>query len=236
MDFTKFFELLNSKELFFSRPDKFDDVFEGSLTLPTSKYLDTFLIGKSRKQISEFIQSFRNIIGINCWHMNEVESAAMWQLYLKNSLGVAVQSTFDRLSGAFHKADQDVFLSIVNYVDYETYKFKIDHTEKNATFNFYDPFIHKRNSFSHENELRAIVLNNKKPEDKYTGPLVKDIHEKHEVDEGIKIKVDFDQLIENIYIAPNSPQWFKELVSQTIELFGLHFNIKASKLEEIPKF
>ena len=34
---------------------------------------------------------------INCWHMNDHESAAMWKLYLKSNEGIAVQSTYETL-------------------------------------------------------------------------------------------------------------------------------------------
>jgi hypothetical protein len=50
MNFTKFIDLLNSSELFFSRPDKFNDPFEGSLTTASSQYLDKLLSEKAPKK------------------------------------------------------------------------------------------------------------------------------------------------------------------------------------------
>ena len=93
MDFTKFMDLLNSSELFFSRPDMFNDPFEGSLTTPSSQYLDKLISEKAPKKrgnLGKIFKSFRGVIGISCWHINQSESDAMWKLYLEKNEGIAV--------------------------------------------------------------------------------------------------------------------------------------------------
>lgn len=236
MSFTKFVDLLNTQELFFSRPDNFNDPFEGSLTKPTSKRIDELFSkessAKKRKEFGHFIESFRRIIGINCWHMNPAESNAMWKLYLNNDDGVAIQSSFIRLAESFKLSTQEVSLACINYVDYETHLFRID----GNSFNFFELFTHKRNSFVHENELRAIVINTPASGKLYKGPLIKEIHDNVAKKGGDKVKVDINHLIENIYISPFSQPWFKKLICDTISRFGYDFNIKNSSLQDEPMF
>ena len=234
MDFTKFISLLNDGNLFFARPDYFDDQFEGSLTKPTFEMFNKLFSDHSapRKNFGEFLESFRKIIGINCWHMNEAESEAMWKLYLKGTEGVAVQSTYSKLAGSFHATKEEVSLACVSYVDYETHKF----TYARGSFNFYELFTHKRTSFAHERELRAIVCNNSNPGNIYEGPLAKEIHQKAHLDGGKKITVDLNCLVENIYISPYSASWFSLLVEDSIAKYGYDFHVLKSSLEKSPVF
>ena len=236
MSFTKFVDLLNTQELFFSRPDGFNDPFEGSLTKATSKKIDKLLSNTSstqkRKEFGEFIESFKRIIGINCWHMNHAESDAMWKLYLNNDDGIAIQSTFISLAESFILSTQEVSLSCVNYVDYDTHMFKIN----GNSFNFLDLFTHKRESFTHENELRAIVINTPPSGSQYKGPLVKEIHDNVAEKGGDKVRVDINRLVENVYISPLSQSWFRKLVSDTISRFKYDFNIRSSSLQDEPVF
>jgi hypothetical protein len=44
---------------------------------------------------------------VNCWHMNEHESAAMWRLYSQADEAICVQSTFARLADAVQLVFRD---------------------------------------------------------------------------------------------------------------------------------
>jgi hypothetical protein len=78
--------------------------------------------------------------------MNEHESAAMWKLYSTSNEAVCIQSTYRRLRQCL---PQCVMIGEVNYINYETQGFAADNG-----LNF---ITHKRLSFSHERELRAIL-------------------------------------------------------------------------------
>lgn len=85
----------------------------------------------------------------NSWHVNEFESAAMWDLYLKSPEGIAVETTFGRLRDSFSvEPTHRVFIGTVNYIDYDTMPLPWDNSLLLA--------LHKRKSFSHEQELRAL--------------------------------------------------------------------------------
>ncbi len=77
--------------------------------------------------------------------MNEHESAAMWKLYAQTNEAVAIQSTYQKLASCL---PENVFVGVVHYIDYETQWLP----EGNAMW----PFVHKRKSFEHERELRAL--------------------------------------------------------------------------------
>jgi hypothetical protein len=83
--------------------------------------------------------------GVNCWHKNEHESAAMWQLYGNCA---AIESTEDRLKSAFGR--DGINFDDVRYMDFDN-----DPIEKGHRH--YASFI-KRMEFQHEREMRANVL------------------------------------------------------------------------------
>jgi hypothetical protein len=83
--------------------------------------------------------------GVNCWHKNEHESAAMWQLYGNCA---AIESTVSRLQRAFSR--DGINIDDVRYMDFDN-----DPIEKGHRH--YASFI-KRMEFQHEREVRANVL------------------------------------------------------------------------------
>jgi hypothetical protein len=104
MDFTKFVSLLDSQQLYFTRVDKFDDPFEGSLpkiNVAARQHFPDGITPEVREALikvmantGEINQKWPRFHAINCWHMNEHESAAMWKLYLKSNEGISIQSTY----------------------------------------------------------------------------------------------------------------------------------------------
>jgi hypothetical protein len=228
LDFTKFVDLLNSESLYFSRSDKFEDLFEGSFTQKTisirerqyqamidkkellPKYTPDYVSAESKKHREEF--------AINCWHMNDHESAAMWKIYLKSNEGIAIQSTFKKLKNSLHKSDYEMFTGVVNYIDYE--KDFIDYG------NVLSAYLYKRKSFTHENELRFIIWK----------PFLKNKRNKDFADYGMKIKIDLKDVVENIYVSPDSPKWLTELIKDTCMKFDFKFNVINSRLNDKPLF
>ena len=74
----------------------------------------------------------------------------------------------------------------------------------------------KRQSFQYEKEVRIISD---------VSPLG------IEVNEGIKIHVDIEQLIEKIYIHPKSENWYKNLVLELMHKLNFKFHVEKSDLE-----
>jgi len=160
LDFTKFVSLLDSSRLYFTRADKLEDPFEGSWPkvnvaarqqVPDGIPLEGregFI--KAMASLGELQLKGRRHIAINCWHMNEHESAAMWKLYLKSNEGVSIQSTYANLRQSFID-DENIYLGVVQYIDYEAEWIRTGN-------NMLAAFMHKRKSFEHEREIRALVM------------------------------------------------------------------------------
>jgi hypothetical protein len=153
----------------------------------------------------------RRWMPVSCWHLNELESAAMWRLYLKSDEGVAIRSSFARLRDSVRDFAFPVFIGVVNYLDFATDRFR-----EGISF---APLFHKRRSFDHERELRAMVWPFNPPDELPIAEIVRD--------GGLYVPVDIGTLIEGVCVAPPAPGWFTDLVASITEHYGLSRNLVA---------
>lgn len=228
MSLTKFIAILENKELFFPRADNFEDPFEGSLPEPQHERREEYREEYPAEWVEELLPRFRRICTrhtfLSCWHMNEGESAAMWDLYLKSDEGICIQSTFDRFIESIASDSQDIYISKINYVDYEEQEFS-GWTVRGDMGDTLSPFIYKRESFKHEKELRAIIHDlpwysengaTISAEDIRKADLSEEVYEP-----GRGVDIDLERLIESIRISPDSPSWVKRLVEDICERYAL---------------
>src|SRR5659263_439614 len=80
MDFTKFVSLLEKQSLYFARADKFSDPFEGSFSkFNVQNRPNVYGVSEENMKYYSYCgKKMRQYIFLNCWHLNEHESAAMW--------------------------------------------------------------------------------------------------------------------------------------------------------------
>lgn len=221
-DFTKFVSLMDKKSLFFSRADKLGDPFEGSYSKVNLQLRPLLYKGQipdhELQKISEFTAQLPRFTLVSCWHLNAHESAAMWRLYAKEHDGVAIKTDFQSLSGSL-KGDKDVFIGSVNYIDYNVDFIRED--------NLFAPFLNKRKSFEHENEVRAIMV--EIPSSEHGLDLSRDI-----CDVGVYHEVDVPTLIHEVVVSPFAPDWFLELVKSVAVRYELAVPVRRSLLAEMP--
>ena len=207
LDLSKFLDLLLSKKLFMSRSDKFEDQYEGTFSEPT--YEEIKKLAADNPEFLNYYKTHREKVAISSWHINEYESFAMWQIFTKNNEGLAIQSTIKRLQKAVRPENNfDQYIGEVNYIDYKKEYIPFD--------DLFFPFLFKRKSFQYEREVRILSDTSKS-----------DI----KLNDGLKINVDINQLIEKIYIHPKSENWYKKLVIELVERLGFGFEIEKSDLE-----
>jgi hypothetical protein len=218
MDFTKFVSLLDRRALFFSVADKLTDKFEGSFSRPTAVLRLLPPPENVFKGIDITTEVARKIIAINSWHINEYESAAMWNLYTKGDDGIAIQSRFHRLKYSFNDAQEKVYIGKIKYIDYKT-----DYMPDGKVLY---PFLHKRKSFEHEKELRAVIIRYREDEDGHVDQSV--------FEYGDYIPVNLGTLIENVHVSPTSQEWFKNLVQSMMTKYGFNIEVKKSGLSDAP--
>lgn len=206
LDLSKFLDLLMSNRMFMARSDKFEDKFEGTFSEPTFEEIK-LLLANNPQYLNAYKSKRQNMV-ISSWHANPYESYAMWQVFTKNNEGLAIQSTIGSLKKALIEPRAHQYIGEVNYIDY-----KKDHIPFEDDF---FPFLFKRKSFQYENEVRVIT----------------DVsHLDLQVNEGVKVLIDIDQMIERLYIHPKSENWYKKLVIELVAQLGFEFKIEKSDLE-----
>ena len=232
MDFTKFVSVLDKGSIFLCRADKLDDSFEGSSTeSDTNFWKSEYYVRKIREgkegyammqqnlqDISGGFELLKKFVNINSWYMKEYESAAMWKLYAKTNEAVTIRSSYKRLRESLPDCDQ-LLIGQVKYIDYRKERME----EKCIT----DRFFYKRKSYEYEEEIRIILLKN------LNGELPSAIQAQAvETEGGIYVKTQIDTLIEKVYVAPNSPDWFRELVKRILKLYGFHKEVIRTSLDD----
>jgi hypothetical protein len=223
LDLAKFVSMLESQALFFARLDTQPDPFEGSLPQRDGTDLDFgeltpggLDVGRAREFVRlhrESLATFRPRALISCWHMNDYESMAMWDLYAQSGSGIGIRSSSHRLIRSLESAAGDpptarAFMGVVRYIDYNTTL-----VLPNTALDF---LTFKRTSFAHERELRVVVLS--------TNPVVG----------GQNIACNLDSLVDEIFVSPAAPGWFRDAAQAVVDRFGLRRKVRQSDLDQDP--
>lgn len=239
LDLSKFISLISEEALTFTRVDVLNDSFEGSYSKPSLDARDNIysdIPHEKKKDLSNIYKRLRAFTFINCWHISEYESEAMWRLYLSSSEGIAIQSTYNRLNKSFNEPNNmNVVLGNVNYIDYT-----------NENMDLSNPllaFFYKRKSFEYENELRAAFTKIPMAEGGFINlcdfddDIGKDFDIKKPLDNKImKLKVDLNILIEKIYVSPTSEDWFMDIIKSIVGKYDLNKEVKKSDIINDPIF
>ena len=244
MDLNKYLSLLERSAIFFCRADKFSDPFEGSI--PKIEY-DYRL--KEAKKSSEFHgqpfdeekaannikglatthKNFKRGIVINCWHINNNESDAMWRLYLKDNEGVAIQSTARKVFETMDKAVEVIELSKIRYIDFDKQGWYHPTEYPHTSYNLIAPYFHKRIEFAYEQEYRIYheIREAIKNEEYW------DTQENHK---GKFIKVDLRTLVDKIYLPPTADKKTVDRIKALTKQYDYDFDFAISKLQNEPYY
>lgn len=253
MDFSKFCSMMLNNSLWFSRLDCYKDPFEGywpyymvqdSLDLINSKNKSTER-ELTTKEFIKAVESTKRRMVACCFHINPFESEAMWNLYVKNGEGIAIQTTVNRLIDCFKDAEGFQYIGKTRYLDFK------DKDIKEPRLSDYQAALIKRSSFEHEKELRVLIKNpngldkfdfEQVEREKDTFSAINEYNEFIPSQLGVNIKINLKILIENIYISPTSQDWFKDLVNDFIQEICKNnkdcgnFQIIKSDLYEKPQY
>lgn len=233
MDLSKYVSLLKSQALYFCPLTALDDPFEGaspdniSYEGITRSQLDRGEISKPSFDTLTNLASLARpvLLGctyVNCWHLSSFESEAMWKLYSASADSVCIQTTSKSLR---NQLPDTANFGKVRYIDFATYQLP----EPSLA---YDPAFLKRQSFEHEKEVRAVIVDY---------PIV---HSKRDAirhltslnKTGKYIAVDVQELIARVHINPLAQSWFADLVGDITNRYGYQFEISQSALSQKPKY
>jgi hypothetical protein len=200
-DLPKFIWLLNNRKLFFPRLEMFSDPHEGANTRLGVELRNRILENDENREslLAQWLEYSRNVrkqTYVSCWNIGYSESEAMWKLYCPDSQGVALQTTYEKLSTSLDD-EPNIFIGLVRYLDYEEGAF--------AQGNLFDLVMHKRLSFIHEQEVRLV---------KYLS-----LEESEKNSNGITVEWPIVRTIEKIYINPYAPEYFADVVKSIVRRF-----------------
>ena len=234
MDLDKLVWFLTNGVLFFSRAHLLGDPFEGSSPLANiSDYhrLEKSMGGKPAvaKHFTASKKAFLPYYLVNCWHISDIESAAMWRLYTTARNSVALVTRFHMLA---YVLPDTVYVGKLRYIDYTK--------DRIPEGNVFHPIMYKRKSFEHERELRAVKM-----DDGLDVSAVQALYDASEIEwklsvegmtPGLNVGVDIAHMVESIRVSPGSPVWFVEAVQKVVELCGYNFSVERSELDRDPVY
>jgi hypothetical protein len=215
MDFARLVGMLEDQGLFFRRADLFEDRFEGTMSQPLRAFLQEENQSPRLEAYGQMLRRVRGATFINCWHMNESESAAMWQLYSAAAeQSICLQSTYARLRDAL---PADINIGMVKYISYDRDQIPFD--------DLWWPLLHKRKSFEYERELRAVWSD-----------MEAIRGEGADRRQGVWKKVDLQRLIQGVYVSADAERWFLKLVRKVLQRYGTTVDVRQSDLADEPLF
>jgi hypothetical protein len=241
MDFTKFVSLLDRQALFFPSMETLAqiDPYEGSVPTANLHLRDAFIrdLAKQKPALlklgykdlqSRLYQCLRKVTFVSSWHINSHESAAMWTIYAGNAPGIALVSSYNQFKSSLMASEQTIFIGKVMYIDYT-------HDVIPEGNSFYAS-IHKRLSFAHERELRAVVNKSDlvvvRRDD---GNSVFDLNKEVDV-KGIYVDCDLHELVSEVVVSPLSPQWYYDLVESVCRRYNFTVGVRRTDLDAEPVF
>ncbi|MHB1128307.1 MAG: hypothetical protein ACYC2T_15445 [Bacillota bacterium] len=210
--------MLDEQALYFCRLDRLHDKWEGVYAKAMLEYWAKYLPAEDGKVnilkqllIEKIIPSHF----VNCWFMSDYESDAMWRLYSHNNEGIAIKSTIGRIKNSFERTKERIWIGKADYIDYD--QWQPPEGEVSKPFLWMEPFFWKRLSFIYERELRALA----------------DIG--NQSADGFNVSVNLDELVDEIYVFPDSQDWFLGLVKTIYKKYGYNDKkVKRSSLGERP--
>jgi hypothetical protein len=221
LDFAKFVWMIDRRRLSMPHCTLMEDPFEGTtpqrlvadLEQRAEREQDRARIARLRKLAGDFRKGYF----VSSWHINDVESEAMWKLFSASTNAVALQTTFARLRESLPAY---VGVGMVRYIDYRS--------EALAGSDLFQWIMHKRKSFAHEQEVRAVASLHT-PDDKGGAEI------RAQSDEfGFYPEVDIETLIEAVCVHPLAETWFIELVGRVVGRYGLNLPVRRSEMAAKP--
>jgi hypothetical protein len=207
MDFWKFLNLLETSSLYFSNAENLGDNNEGKFPKEVFEMM--------RQKDLEFYTFLKNELDnklsketlISSWTYHENESFAMWKMYAKDKMGIAIKTDLESLKKAFNKTDRIVHIGEITYFNKE--QFNYNFTNLNYAF------LNKHEYYNFEKEIRCIT--SCLPDEEVGCKL---------------IEVNLDELLKTIYISPNAKSEYKKLLEMLKLQYNLNFNIELSEVND----
>lgn len=204
VDLNTMLALIEEGNWAFRKIKTFEDPWEGPL-----RYLQL-----SNKDIQKSIDEVLDHIYVSCWSLSsQKDSDALWRIYSPDKKGICIESTIGKLKMLLENNNSMRAASMIAPVIYEDHRnFVLNHYFGRHYFDDYGNFdlaFNKRPAFSHENEIRLIIITEENFQD--------DIY--------LLNNVVYSQLIQKIWIDPRSESW----VQNSVTAYFRHLGIECDK-------
>jgi hypothetical protein len=186
--------------------------------VPLARQLEIFK-GHRESVVKQFVH-LRKTLYVNCWHMNNDDSSAMWSIYASRGSGIAITSSYDLLRASIH-TDKALYGGKIEYIDYSK-----SAPDEDLIGNILAAPTRKRMSFNFEREFRIVFWDETHVNSNTLADIV--------LPDGCEFRCDLSTLIDEIYVSPKSASWFLELVQSVVQTYGLNKTVKRSALDSSP--
>ncbi len=237
MSLEKFVSLLDTRSLFFTRADKFEDPFEGFTPLSVTEYYKHNIDNIATFEMLQ--KNWHKYTLCSCWHNAPEESMAMWEKYHMHNSGIAIKTTFGDFKGCLRN-EYDIFLGKIEYINHYEYQVPQNLNEMSMLYTWY---FHKRKPFEYEREFRAIIgnlpsflrnhidnLGNLKNQD----TTLEKIEFPDTCEIGLPFNVDVNLMIGELITSPYSEKWITDVVRSVVRQYGFDFNVNPSNILDDP--
>jgi hypothetical protein len=155
MDLSKLESLLSKRELYLRRLDLLPDKYEGLYPRRVRKALAAHYAkhGLTEDQAIElsnhrvdFAKESRQMMFVNCWHLGNHESEAMWRIYCGGDNGLAIVLPYRDLRTSV--SNGSAWIGAVSYLDFDS--------DLLGPGNAFVVALHKRREFAYEQEARIL--------------------------------------------------------------------------------
>lgn len=213
MDLWKFLNLINSSKFYFPNIQMLGDQNEGRMPKRIFELMKQHDARNGRDD--NFVEVYRETFESHArknglvlsWTASKNESFALWKMYAKDKLGVAIKTDFTRLKSCFKNTPENIYIGEVKYFD-----------DENPEYDFgkFSNYLVKNNYYEFESEVRCIA--ELESEDNSTFK---------------NISVDLIDLIDEVYISPFAEETgLIEIINFLKEKNKLDFAIKISGIND----
>lgn len=244
--------IVERAKLRFTRTDKFPDPYEGDLPREVLENIDhVSLQGGLPEEVEKDkwgstilthpynqVKAYRRIFFHNSWNHKEYESKAMWDNKSQDGEGVAIKTTAKNLRECFSEFEDDVFIGLMEYGDYEDEDSSIPDEFPDLS-DWKNAHLHKPIEFEEENELRATVPIVPTPEADPFNDFSQ--YSKGEIIEldwstqpaGVYVPINVNTLIQEVRLSPYANDWQKEVVKDVLKTHKIDAPVTKSNIYNI---
>lgn len=207
-------DIILSNQLYFPRLDRMGELTDGLFPEITQQEIRDHFTDQNR--IDE-LHGFVNIVDprhrlnnfVSCWKISTQESYLLWKAYTMDASAIAIKSSVGRNKRSLQGDDIfEIYLGKVRYHNEEDFIFK---------GNMYSMIMQKHSFYQADNELRIIAnrLN---------------VNGRRSDFEFIRVKVDLDILIEEVYLSSKASNFHKSQVELLLRENEIVKNVLISSI------